>query len=313
MNRNIKRGLLALGLGAFVVLGSSIVPADASALAPAPVQSVGNITVISNPPRFVPSPGDVLTANTLKHIKVAGATFGSVTVPDNATGVSLNVSNNRSGADGQIRVSAKGTPRSGSATISWVKGQANTASVFVAIGEDGSLTFESTSTTNYLVSLTSFTTPVAAPAAPVVKTIAPVARKVIEVGGSFRARSTDLGEVTLAPGTYDARVLASFQGLNNLNNTVPAGVSLTGTVAITLGDEVKPDFSNNITVGGIAIPRSQSDTLTQDPTGSISTFFTLTEATDVHVRVFAYASNSSQAGSGELKAGLDSATFVKLS
>lgn len=325
MRKIILSSIAALSIAAGAI-GLTMTGASA-APTPAPAQAAGNITTIANPPRFVASPGDTLTANVLKHVKVAGATFGAVTVPENATGVSLNVSNNQSGADGQIRVSAKGTPRSGSATVNWVKGQANTASVFVAIGEDGSISFESTSTTRYLVSLTGYVTPVAAPATPVVKVIAAKnSTKLDQVGGSIRGDksqalkgATDFGSVTLPAGTWDARVIGGFKGLNNTTKACTTGDNfLTGTMILVEGNGSEDanrlfDFDQVLaTDGGVVIPESDSATLTQDPTVKVNPIFTLEEETKITVRLFGYASNSSTECTGTLEGNLQSASFLKI-
>lgn len=300
---------IAVGLTAASLMGAGLVYTTLPASAAVPPPVAGNITMLASAPRLVPSPGSSFEAGQTLTFQVGGQKG----VPANATGVVLSITATNPTVDGNLTAWTTDAGKPGTPTVSYVGGKQATNVATVALNDSGKMNVFSSAKTRVLISVQAYTTPLAAAPAPVVKNIAPVARKAINVGGGFIARSEDMGEVTLPAGTYDARVLGSFRGLNNVNNTVPAGVTLTGTMAITLGDTVKPDFSNNITVGGIAIPRSQSDTLTQDPTASISTFFTLTESTDVHVRMFAYASNSSQAGSGELQAGLDSATFVRIS
>lgn len=148
--------------------------------------------------------------------------------------------------------------------------------------------------------------------APVVKTITG-GTKTLDVGGSIRTRSTDFGSVTLAAGTYDARVIGGWTGLNNTTKACTTDNNfLTGTLAVVKGADIAADFSNDVTAGGVIIPEANSDTLTQDPTAAVNTYLTLTENTDVHVKLFAYASDSSQSCSGVLKGNLQTAQFVKI-
>lgn len=304
------RRVAALAISAVAVTSVIAFNSAASASVPDPVP--GNITAVASAPRIVPGPGMQLNPGTPVTLQIAGQTFGGVQVPSNATGVQVSITSVSPSAVGAIRVWTTEAGEPGTGAVYFAAGEQATNVAFVALNSAGKLNLSATAKTKFVMALVAYTVPEPAVAAPTIKHIDPVARKVIDVGGSIRTRHTNLGSVTLAPGTYDARVIGSFQGFNNVNNTVPADVTLTGTLVLTLGEEMASDFSNNVTVGGIAIPRSASDTLTQDPTAAISQFITLTETTEVNVNVFAYASNSSQAGSGELKAGLDSAVFVKL-
>lgn len=145
---------------------------------------------------------------------------------------------------------------------------------------------------------------------PVVKQADTVARKTINVGGSIRTRATDFGSITLPAGVWTASVRGTFVGFNN-GTDLPSTVSVTGTLVVQKGDTMGDDFQNNITVGGITIPRAASDTLTQDPTAAINDTIVLTSETTLHFKAFGYASDSSQRDS-VLKFGLDGATFVKI-
>lgn len=146
--------------------------------------------------------------------------------------------------------------------------------------------------------------------APLVQQADAVARKTINVGGSIRTRATDFGSITLPAGVWTASVRGTFVGFNN-GTDLPAAVGVTGTLIVQKGDTMGDDFQNNITVGGIAIPRAASDTLTQDPTAAINDTIVLTTETTLHFKAFGYASDSSQRDT-VLKFGLDGATFVKI-
>jgi hypothetical protein len=150
----------------------------------------------------------------------------------------------------------------------------------------------------------------AAAPAPVVKQAASVSKKTINVGGSIRTRATEFGDITLPAGVWTASVRGTFTGFNN-NTDLPSTVTVTGTFLIQKGSSMGDDFGNNVTVGGITIPRAQSDTLTQDPTAAINDTIKLDEETTLHFKAFGYASDSSQRDS-VLKFSLDSATFVKV-
>jgi hypothetical protein len=148
--------------------------------------------------------------------------------------------------------------------------------------------------------------------APVLKSI-DGSTKTLDVGGSIRTRSTDFGSVTLAAGTWDARVVGGWTGLNNGNKDCTSGSTfLTGTLVVVKGDTINSDFSNDVTAGGVLIPESDSATLTQDPTAAVNTYLVLSEPTEVHVKLFAYASDSSQSCSGTLKGNVQVAQFAKI-
>jgi hypothetical protein len=307
----MKKRLTAIAaLGVATVASAIALSSAPNASAAVPVPVAGNVTILNDNPRLAPAPGTAFNAGETKVLQVSGK-FG---VPADATGVVLSVSANRSTAAGRLTVwgaAEGGAP--GVPTVTFAKGEYATNVSVVSLTEKGEIKVFSSAKANALISVTGYVSPDVAPvsAAPVVKSIDGTKRELINVGGSFRTRSTVLGSVELDAGTYDARVLGSFEGFNNKTD-LDKDIKVTGTFALTLGTEVKSDFSNNITVGGIAIPRADSETLTQDPNANISTFFTLTEKTTVQVRVFGYASNSSQQDN-VLKAGLDSAKFLKVS
>jgi hypothetical protein len=317
LQMNTKRMLA--GVATFAIAATAIVGFTTGAVAAPGDPVAGNITPF-NGSRVVAYPGAALAKNAVKTHQIAGATFGSQSVPANATGVAIDITSTASTSDGALLVYPSNVSKPGVGTVYFDSGERVTESAIVQLSPDGKLNVSTTATGQvYTLTVTSYITPVAAPAPPVVKTIAKKAFTPIKVGGGFVARNTDMGEVTLEPGTYDARVMAQFQGFNQTTdptkpgyNTVPADVKLTGTVVISLGDTVNPDFSNNISVGGIVVQDSASSTLTVETTGGPNTIFTITAATDVHVRVFAAASDSSQAGSDQLKVALDSAVFRKL-
>jgi hypothetical protein len=148
-----------------------------------------------------------------------------------------------------------------------------------------------------------------APAA-VVKQGDAVSAKTINVGGSIRTRASDFGSITLPAGVWTASVRGTFIGFNN-GTDLPAAVNVTGTFLIQKGSSMGADFENNVTVGGIPIPRANSDTLTQDPTAAIYDTIKLADETTLHFKAFGYASDSSTRDS-VLKFRLDSATFVKV-
>jgi hypothetical protein len=294
-------------------LAGSVVPAASAAIPPA---TAGNVTVLAGAPRLVKSPGTALNAGQIVKFTVAGKSFGGVAIPANTTGVVLSITATNPQAAGRLTAWTAEGGQPGTPTVSYVKGQSATSLAFVGLNDAGAFNLFSSAKASALISIQSYVTPVAPvtpPPAPTVKTVAAVASKTIQVGGSIRTRATEFASITLPAGTWDARVLGGFTGLNNVNNTVPAGVSLTGTMIVQKGETMGDDFQNNVTVGGIVIPRAQSNTLTQDPTAQLTTYITLPTETKLYLKFFAYASDSSTAGSGELQANLQGATFVKVS
>jgi len=307
--RKVVSGGSAVAVLAAAAVAVAVTPSVAAPAAPV----AGNVTTLASAPRVVASPGSPVNAGQTLSFKIAGESFSGTAIPSDATGVILSVSSSAPAAAGVLRVWTEGAGMPGTPAVSYAKSETATNVAFVGLSDTGRFSVYSSAKTNVLMAITGYITPEAAPAAPVVKTVAAVSAKKIDVGGSIRTRATEFATVDLPAGTWDARVAGTFTGLNNVNNTVPAGVFLTGTMVVQKGDTMGANFENNVTVGGIAIPRSASDTLTQDPTAAINTFITLSEPTTLRFKMFAYASNSSQAGSGELSAAFDGATFVKVS
>jgi hypothetical protein len=313
MNRKILGGFAA---AAIVAVGALSLAGSASA-AIDNVPVAGNVNVLPQARRVVPFPGVTLNKNAVKTIKIAGETFeGDAHIPADATGVVVSITELSSTADGSLRVwtTGAGTPSTGA--VEFRKGESKTNLAFVALLQDGSgnagrINVQATGgNVKFVLAVMSYYTPVEKPCVSKLYSIDPAAKTIENVGGTIKGtRSTDLGSVTLPKGTYDTRVVGGFTGLNN-SSAVPEGVFLTGTMVINKGDEITSDFGSVLnTTGGVMIPRSSSDTLTQDPTVGASTFITLTQDTSVHVKLFAYASNSGTAGSGELKGNLQSAQF----
>lgn len=312
-----RKRLIAMGAIVVAMFGTLALFAPIGASASVQTPAAGNVIMLPAMQRIFGATNPlILAAGAQTTVAVGGQTFGDVTVPSNATGVTLSVATvgdaNATGR-GQVRVWTTGALEPGTPALFFDANRGATNLAFVALDSAGKLNIKAVDhSTKIVVGLVNYVTPVPAAAAPTVKTIAKHDPVVINVGGSIRTRATELGSVTLPAGMWDARVLGGWTGLNNVNNTVPAGVTLTGTMILQLGADMGADFENNVTAGAIAIPRSNSDTLTQDPTASISSIITLDEPTEVHVKLFAYADNSSQAGSGELKANLQGAQFVKI-
>jgi len=140
------------------------------------------------------------------------------------------------------------------------------------------------------------------------------------VGGSIRTGVTDLGNVTLNAGTYDAKVLSTFyRKVNTSSDPAFTNIETYGTLVIWTGPAILPDFSNDTTLGGVLIPKVNSTTLTIDPGANLdATIKIAADNTPVHVGVFAYNDNSGSAGTtgqpgaGDFSAVLQSATFALL-
>jgi len=327
MSLRRRVSLLVAGAAAVSATVAGVVTALPASAATPPLVA-GNITMLPTMPRVFGA-SNPLTLATGQQVTtdIGGETFSGVTVPANATGVTLSVSTVSSGANatgsGQVRVWTGGEGEPGSPTVTFKANEGTSNLGFVALDSAGKINIKAVNIgTKLIIGIVNYVTPVPAPAAPVVKSIAGTARGAINVGGSIRTRGTEVGSVTLTEGTWDARAVASFQGLNSTNNTVPAGVNLSGTFVLVKGDGtpgddttiIASDFSNDITSAVPSIPRVSSATLTVDPTALISSFIVVPagETLKVTAVVFAAASDSSQSGSGELKAGLDSAQFVKV-
>ncbi|MFF5078219.1 hypothetical protein ACFY36_14300 [Actinoplanes sp. NPDC000266] len=266
-------------------------------------------------PYIVAPPGTTLGGGDVTAVQVAGRSFSGTSVPANATSALVKITSVNPSSSGSLTVYTGKRP-SGAATVSFRRGQTASGTANVTLDSRGRLAVYSTARTRFTLQLQSYTTPATTPPTPTctatISTIAPSAKTLTNVGGSIRAGATDFGSVNLPAGTYDARVIGGFTGFNNNDTWLPQGVFLTGTMTVVKGATINSDFTNNVTAGGVMIPKSDSATLTQDPTLSISTFLVLDAPTEVHVKLFAYASNSGTAGSGQVKANVQSAQFRKV-
>lgn len=304
MGLNKKRVGLAVAVAAVVAAGG--------------VAAVGIADAGVNPtpanPYIVAPPGSWLGSGDTQTLQIAGRSFSGTAVPSDASSAVVSVTSVSSSSSGYLTVYTTGTRRPGSPTVSYRRNQTTTGTAEVVLDGRGRLTVYSSAHVRFTMRLLSYTTPDAPPPVCVatIATIAPSVKTLTNVGGSIRSGATDFGSVTLPAGTYDTRVIGGFTGFNNTDTWLPDGVFLTGTLVVVKGAAIAPDFSNDVTTGGVIIPKSNSATLTQDPTLSISTFLILTAPTDVHVQLFAYASNSGTAGSGQVKANLQSAQFRKV-
>jgi hypothetical protein len=313
---SVRTRIAALLLAVAAVIGAVSLGLGTANAAPVPAVA-GNITMLPSMVRIYGSNNALnLAAGGSSTTTVAGQTFGGQAIPENATGVTLSVSTIGDTAQtgkGQVRVWTTGAAEPGSPVVFFDAKQGATNITFVALDSNGQINIKAIDhSTRLLVGILNYVTPLAAPAAPVVKSIAG-STKTLDVGGSIRTRATDFGSVSLAAGTYDTRVIAGWTGLNNGNKDCTTDATfLTGTLVVVKGDSIAADFSNDVTAGGVIVPESNSETLTQDPTAAINTYLTLTETTNVHVQLFAYASDSSQSCSGVLKGNVQSAQFVKV-
>jgi hypothetical protein len=266
-------------------------------------------------PYIIAPPGTSLGSGEATTIQVAGRTFSGTAVPSNATGAVVKITSVNPASSGSLTVYTTGDRPTGAATVSYRRGQSATGTANVPLDSRGRLTVYSSAWTRFTLQLQSYTTPTTPPAptcTATISTIEPSTKTLTQVGGSIRAGATDFGSVNLPAGTYDARVIGGFTGFNNNDTWLPSGVFLTGTMTVVKGATINSDFTNNVTAGGVMIPKSDSTTLTQDPTLAISTFLVLDAPTEVHIKLFAYASNSGTAGSGQVKANVQSAQFRKV-
>ncbi|XVU27798.1 hypothetical protein ACQPZJ_12375 [Actinoplanes sp. CA-054009] len=261
-------------------------------------------------PYIVAPPGISLGNGDATAIQVAGRSFSGTAVPANATSALVKITSVNPSSSGSLTVHTP-NKRADRTTVSFRRGQTASGTANVALDSRGRLSVYSSARTRFTLQLQSYTTPTPTCTA-TISTIAPSTKTLTNVGGSIRAGATDFGSVTLPAGTYDARVIGGFTGFNNNDTWLPPGVFLTGTMTVVKGATINSDFTNNVTAGGVMIPKSDSATLTQDPTLAISTFLVLDAPTEVHIKLFAYASNSGTAGSGQVKANVQSAQFRKL-
>lgn len=311
MNR--KRAILTAAVAAIVLGGGIAAIGVANASVPPPVPA--KTTLLPGGPRIVPGPGKTLAAGEQTTIQVAGKTFGGVAFPANITGLVITITAVNPASDGYLTVWTTDAGRPGTPTVSFKKGASATNISQISVNSEGSINVWASTNATFVMGALGYLAPDAATPAACAATIAeipPSAKTLDKVGGSIRTNATDMGSITLPKGTYDTRIIGGWTGLNKVNNTVPADVFLTGTLTVVKGAEINPSFTNNVTTGGVIIPDSNSNTLTQDPTAIISTFLVLDAETEVHIKSFAYADNSGTAGSGELKANIQSAQFRKV-
>lgn len=300
-----------IGLAALVA--TVVVGGSAAAM------GIANASTTPTPsdPAIVASPGAQLGSGQVQVIQIAGETFGATAVPSNATAATVSITSVNPSNAGDLTVYTTGARRPGTPTVSFNRHQNVTDTADVTLDGSGRLSVYSSARTRFTMRLLSYDTPDrrtggSPSCVSTIYTIPASTATLAHVGGSIRTGATDFGDVSLPRGTYDTRVIGGFTGFNNSDTWLPAGVFLTGTMVVVKGATIAADFSNDVTAGGAIIPKSNSNTLTQDPTLAISTFLVLTATTDVHVQLFAYASDSSSAGSGQVKANVQSAQFRKV-
>lgn len=330
--KNKRRWVKGLGVALAVgVIATAVAAISGSANASIPSPVKGNATVLQAAPRIVGSPGMHLNAGQTVSLAVAGESFGGIEIPENATGVAVTVTTIAPAGDGQLKVWTTEAGEPGTGAVQFKTGVQTTEGVFVGLNSDGKLNVKATgNATSFVMALNVYYTPVPTVPAAVHAEIAPNAATLAHVGGSIYNGATLLGTLAnpLPAGTYDARMLAGWTGLNTTTGgCVPAdGSFLTGTVVMTLdGPTVDPDGAGPLTAhtafdegqvvgkaGGVMIPKSNSATLTQDPTAMISTHFTIAVPTKVNIFSFAYLSNSGSTCDGHVSANLASATFDRV-
>ncbi|WP_433379992.1 hypothetical protein ACQPZX_14480 [Actinoplanes sp. CA-142083] len=300
------------GRGRRYALAAAVATVVAGGVAAVGVANADTTPTPSNP-YIVAPPGDSLGGGEATKIQVAGRTFSGTAVPSNATGAVVKITSINPASSGSLTVYTTGNRPTGAATVSYRRGQSASGTATVPLDSRGRLTVYSSARTRFTLQLQSYSTPTTIPVCTAtISTISPSVKTLTQVGGSIRAGATDFGSVNLPAGTYDARVIGGFTGFNNNDTWLPSGVFLTGTMTVVKGATINSDFTNNVTAGGVMIPKSDSATLTQDPTLAISTFLVLDAPTEVHIKMFAYASNSGTAGSGQVKANVQSAQFRKV-
>lgn len=245
-------------------------------------------------------------------ITVAGRTFGGTSVPSDATDVNLSISVDDPSSSGRLTIYPTGSSRPSTATLTYRRNNDASGTADVGLNSAGKLTVYTSERIHYSLRLLSYTTPDlsgSSSCSATLYTIPASTHTLATVGGSIRTGATDFGSVTLPAGTYDTRVIGGFTGFNNNDTWEPSNIFLTGTLVVVKGATIASDFSNDVTAGGVIIPKSNSTTLTQDPTVAISTFLVLAAPTNVHLKMFAYASDSSSTGSGHVSANIQSAQF----
>lgn len=320
----VVTAIAALGVGAVVVTqgaNAETINAAPVAVLPAPVK--GNLTVLASAPRITESAtGPVvmsLNANQTKVITVRGKTFGDTDVPDNATGAQIAVTAYDPAAAGALKVwtANAGEPGSGAVQFAAHAPQVTNVST-VAFNGSGAIAVKSTVKTTFALALVAYVTPV--PAAPSVKVIDATEKTLEHIGVSVKTECdcagngvTDLGKVTLEPGTYDVQALGSFSGIKS-SADLDADTSIFGGLFVTGGAGVTAGFANVLSQNqGVMIPRSvNSATVTIDPTVSLLDTFKITETTEVHVSAYGYANDGVDHSVLGVKAQLKSARFTKV-
>lgn len=307
---------LVVGATAIAALTAGIA-IPASAASPAVTSASSNYNPVT-PVRVIDTRQTHQTLGAKGTLKVQIA--GTHGVPADATAVAVNITDAAPTVGGFLTAYPDGAARPSASTLNFGKGQVVANEVHVQLGADGAIDlFNLAGRTDAVVDLEGFYTG-AAPAAPActstVSSIPAAPVTLHNVGGSIRTGATDAGSVHLAAGTYDARVLGNFTGLNNTDDTAFAGKQVYGTMVLVIGDAINTDFSNDITDGGHLIPQAASQTLTIDPTTQLSTFVTIPAGgSDVHVMFFAYDDDSSstgttgQPGADAIHAAIQSAQF----
>jgi hypothetical protein len=308
-----KRIALAAAVAA-VALGGSYAAVGIASASSTPAAVRRAVNPVPATPYIVSPPGQTLDDGNTTTIQIGGRTFSGTSVPANATSATVSVSVTNPSSSGYLSLYKAGSSRSGGSTITYRRHQDAAGTATVPLSSTGRITVFSSERVRFTMKLLSFTTPDPAPVCTsTISTIPASTGTLTNVGGGIRAGATDFGSVTLPAGTYDTRVIGGFTGFNNTDTWLPAGVFLTGTMVVVKGADIAADFSNDVTTGGVIIPKSNSTTLTQDPTLAISTFLILNATTEVHVKLFAYASDSGTAGSGgHVKANVQSAQFRNL-
>lgn len=311
-------GITAVGLAAAVGVTTS---ASAATTPTVPTPKAGNITILPTMPRIVgPSAPVSLSTGSQVTLDVGGKTFGDYTVPANATGVTVSITTITPQGTGSLKVWTTGAGEPGTPTVNYNAGETNTALAFVGLDTDGELNVKAVGAgTKFMLGLINYVTPLATPA---ISSIPANDVVLSHIGPSVRTDNTtpgsgvtDLGSVTLAAGTYDARVIGGFSGLKNTAD-IPAGTSLLGGLFLTKGAGIPAGFGNVLAqTQGIEIPKTNSGSAsyTVDPTAQVDTFITLTESTSVHVQAYAYSSDGADRSALNVHANIASAKFLKLS
>lgn len=324
-------GSVVATLGAAVGIGV----ANASVPAPKPALTVA----LPDQPRIVPQPGLTINAGETKTFQIAGQTYSqnglvvppgvppvraaaavaTTTFPANITGLTITISSIHPTGNGGLTVWTTDAGKPGTTTVAFKTGERNTNITQVAVNSDGKISVYASVKTAFVMGALAYTIP-QEQNVPVLKSIAASDKALDQVGGPIRGNgsdlkgATDFGSVTLTKGTWDARVIAGWTGLKNSNKACTSDDNfLTGTLVVVKGATIAADFSNvAATTGGVIIPESNSASLTQDPTATATTFITVTEDTSVHVKLFAYDSDSSTGCTGTLHGNVQSAQFYKV-